>query len=95
MLQFDPATRISAATALESPYLAPYHDPTDEPLATEPFDWAFLEADLPADVWKTIMYNEVLGFHEQMNQNGSTGPMKSIHQTGEMDMDVGRTMNAE
>lgn len=36
-------------------YLAPYHDPTDEPTATETFDWSFLEADLPIDVWKTIM----------------------------------------
>ena len=67
MLQFDPSTRVSATAALESPYLAPYHDPTDEPVATEPFDWAFLEANMPADIWKTIMYGEVLGFHEQMN----------------------------
>jgi p38 MAP kinase len=55
MLQFDPQVRISATEALESPYLAPYHDPNDEPVATETFDWAFLEADLPADIWKTIM----------------------------------------
>ncbi|CAG7991882.1 unnamed protein product [Penicillium olsonii] len=67
MLQFDPSIRVSATAALESPYLAPYHDPTDEPVATEPFDWAFLEANMPADIWKTIMYGEVLGFHEQMN----------------------------
>jgi p38 MAP kinase len=55
MLQFDPQVRISATESLASPYLAPYHDPSDEPVATETFDWAFLEADLPADMWKTIM----------------------------------------
>ena len=55
MLQFDPQVRISATEALESPYLAPYHDPNDEPVAAEAFDWAFLEANLPADIWKTIM----------------------------------------
>lgn len=55
MLEFDPQVRISATEALESPYLAPYHDPNDEPVAAETFDWAFLEANLPADIWKTIM----------------------------------------
>lgn len=51
--------------APESQYLAPYHDPEDEPAAPQSFDWSFLEADLPADVWKQIMYAEVLGYHEQ------------------------------
>lgn len=49
---------------MTSPYLAPYHDPSDEPIATESCDWSFLEADLPADAWKTVMYAEVLGYHE-------------------------------
>ncbi|KAE8224616.1 hypothetical protein CF326_g8002, partial [Tilletia indica] len=52
MLVFDPRTRITAADALSHPYLAPYHDPTDEPLADEPFDWSFNDADLPVDTWK-------------------------------------------
>lgn len=56
MLQFDPQVRISATDALASLYLAPYHDTNDEPVAAEAFDWAFLEADLPADIWKTIMF---------------------------------------
>jgi p38 MAP kinase len=55
MLQFDPNIRITAVQAVESPYLSPYHDPNDEPVATESFDWSFLEANLPADIWKTIM----------------------------------------
>jgi p38 MAP kinase len=55
MLQFDPDTRVTAFEAVESQYLAPYHDPNDEPVATEAFDWSFLEANLPADIWKTIM----------------------------------------
>ena len=64
MLQIDPDKRCSAEEALEEQYLAPYHDPSDEPVAKEKFDWGFLEADLPADVWKTVMYSEVLGYHE-------------------------------
>jgi p38 MAP kinase len=56
MLVFDPRTRIRAGDALADPYLAPYHDPTDEPVAEEKFDWSFNDADLPVDTWKIMMY---------------------------------------
>ncbi|KAJ5232983.1 hypothetical protein N7468_005939 [Penicillium chermesinum] len=62
MLQYVPEKRCSAAEALESHYLAPYHDGEDEPVAEQRLDWSFLEADLPADVWKTVMYSEILGY---------------------------------
>ena len=52
MLMFDPRKRITAAEALAHPYLAPYHDPSDEPVAPEKFDWSFNEAELPVDTWK-------------------------------------------
>jgi serine/threonine protein kinase len=32
MLNFDPAKRITCEQALEHPYLAVWHDPTDEPV---------------------------------------------------------------
>ncbi|KAI8349939.1 mitogen-activated protein kinase HOG1 [Choanephora cucurbitarum] len=63
MLTFDPRKRITAEEALAHPYLAPYHDPTDEPIAPEKFDWSFNEADLPVDTWKVMMYSEILDFH--------------------------------
>lgn len=56
MLVFDPNKRVSAADALAHEYLAPYHDPTDEPVAEEKFDWSFNDADLPVDTWKIMMY---------------------------------------
>jgi serine/threonine protein kinase len=56
ILQIDARERCSAVEALTSQYLAPYHDPQDEPTADEVFDWTFFEADLPAEIWKTIMY---------------------------------------
>ena len=56
MLVFDPRKRITAAEALAHEYLAPYHDPTDEPVAEEKFDWSFNDADLPTDTWKIMMY---------------------------------------
>ncbi|KAJ5156697.1 hypothetical protein N7492_009500 [Penicillium capsulatum] len=65
LLQFDPAQRVSASQALESPYLAPYHDPDDEPTATQMFDESFSEANLSAEVWKTIIYAEVMSYHNR------------------------------
>jgi len=56
MLVFDPRKRVKAGEALADPYLAPYHDPTDEPEAEEKFDWSFNDADLPVDTWKIMMY---------------------------------------
>lgn len=55
MLVFDPKKRIRAGEALEHEYLAPYHDPSDEPVAGEKFDWSFNDADLPVDTWKIMM----------------------------------------
>jgi p38 MAP kinase len=52
MLVFDPRKRITATEALAHAYLSPYHDPTDEPVAPEKFDWSFNDADLPIDTWK-------------------------------------------
>lgn len=59
MLIFDPRKRIDATQALAHEYLAPYHDPSDEPIAPEPFDWSFNDADLPVDTWKVMMYSYV------------------------------------
>ncbi|EPY52684.1 CMGC/MAPK/P38 protein kinase Sty1 [Schizosaccharomyces cryophilus OY26] len=67
MLVFDPRKRISAADALAHEYLAPYHDPTDEPVADEIFDWSFQDSDLPVETWKVMMYSEVLSFHNYNN----------------------------
>ncbi|KAH1552137.1 hypothetical protein KXV92_008674 [Aspergillus fumigatus] len=62
MLVIDPDTRISAQDALRHPYLAPYHDPTDEPVASGPFDWSFDSADFPKETWKIMIYSEVLDY---------------------------------
>lgn len=82
MLQIDPKKRCSAREALEAHYLAPYHDPADEPVSTERLDWDFLEAELPADVWKTVMYSEVLNYHESANE----GSAAMTSQLGVMDL---------
>ena len=63
MLVFDPKKRMTAGDALYHKYLEPYHDPEDEPVAAEVFDWSFNDADLPVDTWKVMMYSEILDFH--------------------------------
>lgn len=59
MLVFDPRKRVKASEALAHEYLSPYHDPTDEPVADEKFDWSFNDADLPVDTWKIMMYEQL------------------------------------
>ncbi|KAJ5147207.1 hypothetical protein N7526_000559 [Penicillium atrosanguineum] len=81
MLVFDPKKRVRAGEALAHEYLAPYHDPTDEPVAQEKFDWSFNDADLPVDTWKIMMYSEILDFHniDQGNEAGQAlveGPVQ-------------------
>jgi p38 MAP kinase len=55
MLVFDPRKRVKATEALAHEY----HDPTDEPVADEKFDWSFNDADLPVDTWKIMMYEQL------------------------------------
>lgn len=56
MLVFDPRKRITASEGLAHLYLLPYHDPADEPVAEQKFDWSFYDADLPVHRWKMMMY---------------------------------------
>lgn len=68
MLVFDPRKRIKAADALAHEYLSPYHDPTDEPIAEEKFDWSFNDADLPVDTWKIMMYEILYQFQAEQSE---------------------------
>lgn len=71
MLVFDPRKRIDAIGSLGHDYVAPYHDPTDEPVAGDKFDWSFNDVELPIDTWKVMMYSEILDFH-QVTDPGAT-----------------------
>jgi p38 MAP kinase len=57
LLVFDPQGRVSASQALTLAYLAPYHDPTDEPEAERKFDWKLDKDDDIIDVWKSKLYD--------------------------------------
>lgn len=49
LLAFNPAKRISVEEALRHPYLEPYHDPEDEPIAAQIPD-GFFDFDKNKDV---------------------------------------------
>lgn len=65
MLIFDPRKRVKASEALAHEYLAPYHDPSDEPVSEEKFDWSFNDADLPVDTWKIMMYEQLFEYSSE------------------------------
>ncbi|KAJ6023695.1 Mitogen-activated protein kinase HOG1 [Penicillium herquei] len=60
LLVWDPSQRLSAAGALSRPYLSKYHDPTDEPVASELFDWILVEGDHSIESLKSLVFNEIL-----------------------------------
>jgi len=61
MLVLDPDFRITAANALEHPYLRQYHDPEDEPTA-EPVDLSFEKLDLGINEWRKYVWEEIEAF---------------------------------
>ena len=67
MLTFDPAARITVTEALEHPYLASYHDVTDEPDCPEPFErWRTLESLETLEQYKEMLYNEIQDYRREV-----------------------------
>lgn len=64
MLTFNPIKRISVEEALAHPYLEQYYDPTDEPVAEEPFTFSMELDDLPKEKLKELIYEETARFQE-------------------------------
>uniref|UniRef100_A0AAZ3Q0D3 Mitogen-activated protein kinase n=1 Tax=Oncorhynchus tshawytscha TaxID=74940 RepID=A0AAZ3Q0D3_ONCTS len=62
MLTFNPIKRITVEEALAHPYLEQYYDPTDEPVAEEPFTFTMELDDLPKEKLKELIFEETLRF---------------------------------
>ncbi|QEU61730.1 Slt2/Kdx1 [Kluyveromyces lactis] len=80
MLSFDPQLRITVDDALQHPYLSIWHDPADEPICTEKFDFSF-ESVNEIEQLKQMVIDEVTDFrqyvrlpllHEQQQQQRKT-----------------------
>ncbi|KAJ8402573.1 hypothetical protein AAFF_G00366560 [Aldrovandia affinis] len=69
MLTFNPIKRITVEEALAHPYLEQYYDPTDEPVAEEPFTFDMELDDLPKEKLKELIYEETARF--QAHYQGS------------------------
>ncbi|TYJ52109.1 hypothetical protein B9479_007289 [Cryptococcus floricola] len=67
LLTFDPAKRFGCQEALEHPYLAVWHDPTDEPLCEVPFDFSFEEEDSVSGM-RDFILDEVRSFRHLVRQ---------------------------
>lgn len=61
MLDLDPCRRIDVESALKHPYIAQYHDPSDEPVAAK-FDDSFESLSLDIQGWRKRVYKEVISF---------------------------------
>lgn len=76
LLVFDPRERVTASEALAFPWLAPYHDSTDEPEAGRKFDWTLVgEKDL-VETWKAKLYDQVIYVSANMALIINTGKPK-------------------
>ena len=80
MLAFDPADRITVEQALEHPYLAIWHDATDEPSCRVPFDFGFEVVDDVAEMREMIL-QEVSRFRDVVRQ-----PLLQQQQQGEAEL---------
>jgi len=63
MLLFHPEKRITVEEALQDPYLASLHDPSDEPLAHAEFNFEFEKMQLTKQHLRQLITREMLAFH--------------------------------
>ncbi|CAG8525567.1 11424_t:CDS:10 [Diversispora eburnea] len=75
LLTFDPSKRITVDEALEHPYLSVWHDPNDEPVCSEGFDFSFESVDSP-EVMKVMIAQEVQNFRAMVRRQH--GPQLSV-----------------
>eukprot|EP00123_Amoebidium_parasiticum_P004002 comp15299_c0_seq1/m.12125 comp15299_c0_seq1/g.12125 ORF comp15299_c0_seq1/g.12125 comp15299_c0_seq1/m.12125 type:complete len:390 (-) comp15299_c0_seq1:175-1344(-) len=78
VLVFDGRYRITAAQALEHPFLADFHDPADEPVAEEPFDSSFETQELDTPQWKRLVWLEIVAFHRHSQDTRVLCPNRPI-----------------
>ncbi|XP_028400339.1 mitogen-activated protein kinase 1-like [Dendronephthya gigantea] len=62
MLSFNPNKRFSVEECLAHPYLEQYYDPTDEPIAEQPFRFETELDNLPKEELKELIYAETANF---------------------------------
>lgn len=67
MLAFDPSDRITVVEALEHPWLAAYHDESDEPVCPEPFTkWREIEELETLEDFRDALWSEIEDYRREV-----------------------------
>lgn len=67
MVSFDPENRVTVPQALEHPWLAAYHDESDEPVCTERFErWREIEKLETLDDFKKALWEEIEDYRKEV-----------------------------
>merc|ERR1712232_905942 len=62
LLTFNPSRRLTVEAALMDPYMSQYYEPSDEPIADEPFSFEQELDDLPKEKLKELIFETIKGF---------------------------------
>jgi mitogen-activated protein kinase 7 len=81
MLAFDPSSRISVEEALEHPYLAIWHDASDEPSCPTTFDFHFEVVDDVQEM-RRMIYEEVVRFRQSVRMPPQAQSLAQQQQIG-------------
>jgi len=85
MLAFNPEKRINVVMALAHPYLSELHDPAEEPIAPEPFNFEFEKnSNLTEQAFRELIYQEALSFNSE--QNGTLSQLSFMETTSPVDL---------
>jgi mitogen-activated protein kinase 1/3 len=63
MLIFNPDKRYTVEECLAHPYLEGLHNPEDEPVCEEPFDWSVDNFEPTKELLQEIVYDEACKYH--------------------------------
>ncbi|OCF39165.1 CMGC/MAPK protein kinase [Kwoniella heveanensis CBS 569] len=88
LLAFDPSQRIDVVTALSHPYLASYHDPTDEPACPEVFSkWEQVESLTTIEELREAITREIEEFREEVRTMDEEDYLDDDEEIGEWGID--------
>lgn len=65
MLVFNPNKRYTIEQCISHPYFEGLHNPEEEPICEEVFDWTFDEVVLTKENLQNMIYDEALKFHPE------------------------------
>lgn len=63
MLVFNPNKRYTIEQCISHPYFEGLHNPEEEPICEEAFDWTFDEVELTKENLQGMIYDEAIKYH--------------------------------